>query len=310
MKYSIDSVISLFSSLKEMEFSEPIRSLSFSHSDNYLALGGDDGILYILSVPSRSMILNQIYSSSIQSIAFSKYDERLAVGLADGIVCFLSPDEEWEKVGEIDYNDSPILCQTWSSNNFAIGREDGSVSIFDKQKALLNFFVPVAEFFTSSFPVRSIAFGPGGKYLVFGGDDDFASIVNYKDGWFLSNQVELNCKSVLTTKWSPGGRYLMLAGSDQVGTAVNLGMKLKQRFQDITQTFVFSQTFRVINTLTGNDDYEIHKAISKVFKTDSKSNITCVDFSIDGRFIALGNSRVGVKVLGTADWQAVGPSSG
>lgn len=147
-----------------MEFSEPINCLSFSKSSNILALGGDDGILYLFSVPSRSMIVSKTYSSSILSLTFSKNDERLSIALSDGTLCLLCPDDDWESAGEIDYSDSPIICQDWSSHTFAIGREDGSVAIFDLEKGLGEFFVPITEFSGGS-SVRSISFGPGGRYL-------------------------------------------------------------------------------------------------------------------------------------------------
>jgi WD40 repeat protein len=100
-------------------------------------MGGDECVLYVLSVPSRSIIYSeQIHdSSSIQSLAFSRHDERLAVGMNDGILSLLCPDAEWEPAGDIDDNESPVSCQDWTSKYFAVGRMDGSVSIFDTEKA-------------------------------------------------------------------------------------------------------------------------------------------------------------------------------
>jgi WD40 repeat protein len=151
--------------LQQMDFAKPIRSLSFSHSNNYLALGGDEGLLFVLSVPNRSVILNMAYDSPIQSIAFSRHDERLSVGLSDGVLSLLCPSDDWKSCGEIDYSDSTILCQDWSSNYLSIGRQDGSVAVFDKEKAFDEFFVPVAEFSAESAPIRSVAFGAGGRNL-------------------------------------------------------------------------------------------------------------------------------------------------
>ena len=47
----------------------------------------------------------------------------------------------------------------------AVGRNDGSVTVFDKDKALGGFFVPVAELSDSSKPIRSVSFGTGGRFL-------------------------------------------------------------------------------------------------------------------------------------------------
>ena len=118
-----------------MEFAEPIKCLSFSKSSNILALGMD-GSLFLFSVPNRSMIVSKTYGSSIRSLSFSNHDERLAVALSDGTLSLLCPDDDWQSAGEIDYSDSPIICQDWCTNTFAIGREDGSVAIFDLEKGL------------------------------------------------------------------------------------------------------------------------------------------------------------------------------
>lgn len=147
-----------------MEFAKPLRALVFSHSNNFLALGGDEGVLYVLSVPSRSIIFNTIFNAAITTVAFSRHDERLAIGTKDGVLTLLCPDVDWEPMGELDFSESPILTQDWGSKTLAIGREDGSVSIFDSDKAFDNFFVPLAEF-ADSKPVRSLSFGSSGRFL-------------------------------------------------------------------------------------------------------------------------------------------------
>lgn len=147
-----------------MEFAKPLRTLVFSHSNNFLALGGDESVLYVLSVPSRSIIYNTIFNAAITTVAFSRKDERLAVGTKDGVLSLLCPDADWEPVGELDYSESPILAQAWCSKTMAVGREDGSVAIFDTEKAFCNFFVPLAEF-SHAKPIRSLAFGTSGRFL-------------------------------------------------------------------------------------------------------------------------------------------------
>eukprot|EP00536_Pseudo-nitzschia_multiseries_P002904 jgi/Psemu1/6637/gm1.6637_g len=197
----------------DFEFAKPIRSLVFSNSNNYLALGGDEGVLNVLSVRSRTLILNSILSSPITSLAFSRHDERLGVGLEDGILALLCPDSDWESVGEIDQNESSVTCQDWTSNMLACGRVDGSVTLFETEKAFDNFFVPVAEF-TGNLPVRSIAFGTNGRFLSIGGDNGVVSILSAKSGWVLCNHLDLGC-GILSTKWSPAGQYVAFAGSGE-----------------------------------------------------------------------------------------------
>jgi WD40 repeat protein len=121
-------------------------------------------VLYVLSVPSRSMILNTIFSSPIQSLGFSKLDERLSVGSKDGLLTLLSPESNWEPVGEIELSESRVLAQDWSFKHLAVGREDGSVAVFENEKVYSHFFVSQAEL-SQKQAVRSVAFDAAGRFL-------------------------------------------------------------------------------------------------------------------------------------------------
>eukprot|EP00980_Cylindrotheca_fusiformis_P001989 scaffold443_cov125-Cylindrotheca_fusiformis.AAC.38 len=221
-----------------------------------------------------------IYDSPIETVAFSRQDKRLSVGLHDGVLSLLSPRDDWKSCGEIDYSESTILCQDWSSNFLAIGRTDGSVAVFDESKALDGFFVPVAEFSGESAPIRSVAFGTGGRNLVFGGDTGTVSIANRLDGWACS-KLKLK-KSVLAAKWSPGGRYIVFTGA--------------------------KQTIRMIDTLTGEEVEEIQETALEIFEANAANNFTTVDFSADGKLIAFGCSDGGVHILNSTDWKAACPA--
>ena len=266
-------ITSNFNSLKQVEFVKPIRSLAFSNCNNYLALGGDEGILNVLSVRSRTMILNSMLSSPIKSIAFSRNDERLGVGLEDGILTLLCPETNWESVGEIDQSESCVSCQDWTSKIFACGRMNGSVTLFDTDKVFGNFFVPVAEF-TSNHPVRSLTFGSNGKFLAIGGDNGVLSILSAQSGWALFTQINLGY-SILSIKWSPAGRYVALAGA--------------------------GRTFSVYDTITWTTVKEVEESLSSIF-TDDGTSISCLDWSLDSKWMAIGGFGSGIHVLDTLKW--------
>ena len=258
---------------KQVEFAKPIRSLDFSNSNNFLALGGDEGILNVLSVRSRTMILNSILSSPIKSIAFSRSDERLGVGLEDGILTLLCPESNWEPVGEVDQSESAISCQDWSSQTLACGRMNGSVTLFDTDKVIGNFLVPVAEF-ASDHPVKSLKFGRDGNFLAVGGENGVVSILNAKSDWALFNQINLGY-SILSIKWSPAGRYMALAGS--------------------------RRTFSVYDTITWATVKEAEESISSIYK-EKETSISCLDWSPDSKWMAIGGLRSGIKILDTLKW--------
>ena len=220
------------------------------------------------------MILNSILSSPIQSIAFSKDDERLGVGLEDGILALLSPESNWEAVGEIDQSESCVSCQDWAPGMLACGRMNGSVTLFDTDKVFDNFFVPVAEF-TSKYPVRSLTFGRNGNFIAIGGDNGAVSILSAQSGWQLFHRINVGY-SILSIKWSPVGRYLGIAsaGSD----------------------------CSVYNTINWTRVKEVEESISSIFADDDETSISCLAWSVDSKWMAMGGLGSGVDILDTSTW--------
>ena len=263
-----------------VEFAKPIQTLAFSHSNNFLAMGGDESILYVLSVPTRSMILNTIMSSQIRCVAFSKNDERLSIGQEDGVLSLLVVAAEFEPTGEIDAHDSPVLCQDWSSKTLAVGREDGTVSLFDTEKAFCNFFVPLAEF-SSNYPVRSLSFGVSERFLAIGGDNGIF-VLSRKGGWAVCHHISTSDK-IFTTRWSPAGRYLALAGTND--------------------------SFQVYDTISWVPVKEVKHSFATLPSNDRPSAISCIDWSLDCKWMALGSIGSGIMVLNTTDWRPLGPST-
>lgn len=262
-----------------VEFAKPIRSLAFSHSSNFLAMGGDESILYVLSVPTRSMVLNTIISSPIHSVAFSKRDERLSIGAEDGVLSMLVVDAEFEPSGEIDSNESAVLCQSWSTTTLAVGRRDGTVTLFDTEKTFCNFFVPLAEV-SSSSSIRSLSFGVSENFLAIGGVN-VVSILSKKGGWVLCNQIKTG-GSVFSLSWSPAGRFLAFGGSHQC--------------------------FQVCDTITWATMSEAMQAIPSLF--EAKQNIvSCLDWSTDCKWMAIGSFGSGIHVLNMSDWRLLGPTT-
>eukprot|EP00934_Nitzschia_sp_Nitz4_P005373 Nitzschia sp. Nitz4//scaffold14_size191712//125738//128560//NITZ4_001737-RA/size191712-snap-gene-0.139-mRNA-1//1//CDS//3329536969//5363//frame0 len=274
-----DSSLSLvatqdWKSVFQMTFVKPLRALAFSHSGKFLAVGGDEGSLYVFSVATRSVVFNIMFSSAITTIAFSLEDERLSVGSKDGALSLHCPDADWEPVGELDFSESPILCQSWCSKCLAVGRADGSVAVFDTDKAFSNFFVPLAEF-SHSVPIRSLSFGANGRFLTVGGDSGVVSVLSSKGGWVMCNQFKVDC-SVLATAWSPAGRYLAFGGPN---------------------------TLQVIDTITWTEVTEIKKATDALFEQESTSAVASIEWSLDGKWVVLGTTGGGIRIVGTSGWR-------
>jgi WD40 repeat protein len=212
-----------------LEFVKPIRSIQFANTNNLLVLGGDDAMVYVVSVSSQQLIAEKLLSAPITALGFSWCDERLAVASVDGLLALLDPKDDFELVGEIDSSDSAILTLDWSSKNLGIGRSDGSVTVHDTDKVFGNFFVPQVEL-RKRKAIRSLAFGVSGRFLgkqrlhfqhqyevrfltlclqhaAVGGDDGKLSVYSEKGDWVLCHQVRID-STIKAVNWSPTGRYL------------------------------------------------------------------------------------------------------
>jgi WD40 repeat protein len=217
-------------------------------------------------------------SSPIHSVAFSRRDERLSTGMEDGVLSLLVVDAEFEPSGEIDQSESAVLCQAWGSNTFVVGRKDGTVTLFDTEKAFCNFFVPLAEFSTSC-SVRSLSFGVSESFLAIAGDKG-VSILSRKGGWVLCNEIN-TASTTFAIKWSPAGRFLAFAGSEE--------------------------NFHVCDTISWVSINEVKKALTAIFL--DRSYVTSLDWSMDCKWMAIGSFGSGIHVLSTSDWKLMGPST-
>ena len=220
----------------------------------------------------------------ISTVAFSCQDERLSIGSKDGVLTLLSKSLDWELVGEIDFSDSPILCQDWSTKTLALGREDGSVTIFDTERIFENFFVPLTEL-SHSKAIQSLAFDATSRFLAVAGDNGLSSILGSGNEWLVRYHIETDQQTrLLASSWSPDGRYLIFAGTNE--------------------------TCRIIETDTWTEVKGVEAATNRIFEQElAVSTISTVDWSLDGAWIALGTVGGGIHALRTETWQLMVPST-
>ena len=53
---------------------------------------------------------------------------------------------------------------------------------------------------------------------------------------------------------------------------------------------------------------EIRDAVSSLFSTGTSKALSCIDWSKDGKWVALGSKGGGIHVLSTSGWQLLAPS--
>lgn len=301
--YSLDDgfvivrYVSAWKPTAEIQFPTAIQSLTFSSgtTNQFLVLGGLDSIVYVSDTTANYGIITRIVlTSSVTSVIFSKNNERLAAGSLDGTFAFLDPLKNFEYCGEIEVpgNDnfddtllsapaSAVLTADWSSKNIAIGREDGTVTVYDSKQVIGDVYESVADIVRKD-AVHSVAFGVSSRFLAVGGADRCIGIYSAKGSWVLCHQVEMD-SLVTSVRWSPTGRFL--AASTNIGT------------------------LKVIDTIFWLDVEEACQAASLAFPlqknaVDAKHlyarPISCLAFSQDGQLLAFARADRGACVLDTA----------
>jgi WD40 repeat protein len=261
--------------ITELVFPKLIRSLTFSNGSKHIALACDDSTVYVVEIPSWSVIAAKDLGAPILSVVFSKNNERLAVGSADGILSLIDPLGGWEATGEIESSASPVLTMDWCSRNLAVGRQDGSVSIYDSEQVYSNFCVALVELFHKS-PVRSVAFGASGRFIAVGGDDGLLHLYSSKGGWVLCHQVKAD-HGIFSIKWSPTGRFMAFGGENGL--------------------------FQVIDTIFWAEVDEAKALISSGPSNNRTASISTVAFSQDGKLISYGGQDFGTRIVDSSTWE-------
>ena len=68
------------------------------------------------------------------------------------------------------------------------------------------------------------------------------------------------------------------------------------------------QACKIIDTVSWAEVHEIHDVVSSLFTVDSTDGISSVDWSVDGKWIALGTTGGGIHVVDSSDWKLLTPS--
>lgn len=148
-----------------MIFRKTVNAIHFSRKSDILVLGGEDGIVHVVSTADWHTVKEiKVSSSSVRAIRFSRLDERLAVGCSDGVLALLNPANGWKIAGEIDQSESSVSSIDFSSKHLAVGRYDGTVAVYEASGVYANFFLPEAEL-SRDAAVNSVAFGVKGQFL-------------------------------------------------------------------------------------------------------------------------------------------------
>ena len=263
----------------ELRFPQPVTCLFFSHGSRYLVFGCEDSKVYVsLTAPKWTLLATTELPSPANTVVFSKDNSFVGAGTMDGSFAVLNSQRSYSISGIIDDNDSPISTADWSSKMVAIGREDGTVQLYDTNAVISGDHVPLAEIRRRG-TIRSVAFGLGGRFLAVGTSDGLVGVYSAKGGWVMCHQLRYG-SGVASLRWNPNSRFLAI-GDDR-------------------------GSLRLLDTVLWSD---VNKATRLFARTagasSSLSPVSSLSFSQDGKLLALAQSDRGVTVADTSDWKLV-----
>lgn len=265
--------------LAQLEFLFPTNCLAFSNGSRMLALGGEDGKVRMVATSPLWTVIKEVNAdSSIRSMAFSKNNERLVVGAADGVLMFFDPQENFAVTGECEESDAAVLSIDWCTRYLVVGREDGSLSIYDTDRIIQGHFAP-ATTIEGTKPIRSVAFGGGSKFLVAVADDGSTYVYSAAGSWALIHELHAGFP-VSCLKWSPNGRHLAFAGE--------------------------ANQFKIMDTVFWADvEGANRKEPPSTSDIDMSRFPSFLSFSQDGKFLARACGKMGTRVLNTTTFDTI-----
>lgn len=189
------------------DFGFPIHSLSFSFDGEFLATGGDDGVVHLLTFPSLHEEFELSgFRSIIKSVRFGSKSIDLYVGSWDQSISVLSMRNRQERF-RIRPRPHGIhrVIPSPDGRLLAVGYADGVVLLLGVEDPTSP--VPLG---TSGPPILGLAWTPTGRWIVSGNLDGEIRVWDVR-----SRQMVRSFRHapwVTSLAVSPCGRYLITAG--------------------------------------------------------------------------------------------------
>lgn len=243
-----------------------VGSLHWKIDSNILAIGSrlDKAILVKIGYTDvadssdnriQSELLHTIDCKHwVNCVAFSPGGSCLAIGDASGLVSIFSVVEEPEQIATFTMEDS-ILAVEWSPDGkwLYAGGEDFRLTVIDTN------CWEIINSIQQKRWVQCIASSSGGSHLAVGGVSSEITLFEVGNNWDSILGIELKGLVPLSAKWHPNDHYLALTGQNNSVLAVETTNSRHVR------------------------GHHLH----------SISPILSIEFSPDGRMVAIGN-KVGV----------------
>ena len=265
--------------IAEFEYSDIINSVDWSPTGTcfYLAIGGENASKEVEVVSFDGSNISSVdtfnHDVDISSVSWSPDGTYLAYG-SDvnasgqevGVLYFDGSSLSAITTATFEYNEN-ITSVDWSPDGkyLAVGAGVGTteVGVFSFNGSILS----LIDTFDHDARVNSVAWSPDGKCLAYGSNDTSGEEVGilYFDGLSLSGPIAVfqHSEDVRFVSWSPDGKYLVLVSEGTSDSEV--------------EVLAFNPSSGSVST-----------ALTSVKRYEADNNVYAVDWSPDGRYIAIG----------------------
>ncbi|KAL7557141.1 hypothetical protein ACA910_002423 [Epithemia clementina (nom. ined.)] len=282
----------------QLEFLDPITCVAFSNGSRLIACGSNDAkVRIVATAPAWSMLTVIDAKKPVVGLLFSKNNERLAIIGNDGALAFVNPQNQFASAGRLEHK-SMITAIDWSPTHMATGQEDGTVFLYNSDEIFDNKNLSSKSTIAGSSPVRSLAFGPHGRFVAVGGDDGILSVFSQAGGWALVHRLALGF-GIANLKWSPTGRHLAVTGNTKESQLQVFDTAFWANVDEVRKA---ASTCRC----PSNSDFgEDELSAESISLSRRKNYNSLLAISQDGKLLAFIDSKYGFRIVSTLSWDVV-----
>lgn len=282
-----------------------VTSLTLSPDEKYLYSASDDKSILAWSL-NRMKIKNtyQIHSRLVWGLAVTKSNGHLISCSEDTSIKIINLQEKNDKC---IYN-TPSQCKSILINQekslIVLGFGDGTLSILDfiQNKLMLN-----TKNHTS--PITALAFSANGACLI-SADSNLIALWNMEN-YELYNSYQIVSSTVLSLALTEDQKYIFYIDNQGVFGTINVYTSLNEKsikaFGYTLNIGIFAKNMMIsayLNAVvlcecSGNGIKE-----PTSFKAH-EGNISCMDLSQDGKFLATGSEDASLNIWNTENWNIV-----